>query len=268
MSGAQALRGAQTPGGAQTPRRDPPRPGGGAPFFLLSWLLITALLAGVALVSVRSSAGSLAVWGGGYSAGSTGDTDGFTLDDSTVDGQPGQVSTAAGGSDTSGGQGWAPDTPDSGSGASSESAPSVTSSSPSSTSPPSTTSGNGLTATGLPSQPAQRSVAETLVDHGEAINSSRYADAWALMSPALQDRSGSLDEWRSGVSSSQWTQLDIYRVTLNGDGTASVDTHLRTTQDPSEGDGYACLDWSLQYTMTGGGPSWHIDRASGESRPC
>jgi hypothetical protein len=240
---------------------------------VLTWLLITALLAGVALVSLRSPDGSLAAWGGAggdSAAGSNGDADGFTLDDSTADGQPGQIPTGAGGSvgDTSGGQGWAPETSDTGSDSNSEPAPSVTSSSPSSTSLPSTTSGNGLTATGLPSQPAQRSVAETLVDHGEAINSSRYADAWALMSPALQDRSGSLDEWRSGVGTSQWTHLDIYRVTLNGDGAATVDTHLRTTQDPSQGDGYSCLDWSLLYTMTGGGSSWHIDRASGESRPC
>ena len=251
----------------QTPRRDPPAPGGGAPFFLIAWVVITALLAGTALATARTLEASLVAFANtdgssdGYPDGST--DDGYTDDGYAEEGSAGAGNSAEG---ASGAGGWAPEST---TGSSADgSAPTFTPSSSSSTSLPSTTSANGLTATGLPGLLAQRTVAETLVDHGEAINSSRYADAWALMSPALQDRSGSLDEWRRGVSSSQWTQLDIYRVTLNGDGTAGVETHLRTTQDPSQGDGYSCLDWSLLYTLTGNGSSWRIDKASGESRPC
>ncbi len=108
---------------------------------------------------------------------------------------------------------------------------------------------------------------QTLVQHGDLINTGDYSEAWSLLSRASQTRADSFSDWRSGIRTSEWQQLSINSVYVTGDS-ALVDTQLTTTQDAEYGNGNSCLDWSLTYYLVKSGSSWRIDKAKGDSVAC
>lgn len=233
-----------------TPLRRLPLPGGGAGFFAVVWLVLAELTAIPLFVvpSVLSSARGVAA-GGAVAVGEVGAADG-------AGGRQSGDDPAGAFSD--------PTTP---------AVPSAAPSAPTFTAAPSptftTVDADGLLVTGVPVAGApEAAVAQTLITHGQAINTGDYRAGWALFSPRLRERSNSLDDWRAGVATSHWVGLDLRWVTINSDGTASVGADLRTTQAPEAGDGHGCLDWTLTYTLLRDNGRWLIDKASGSSTPC
>lgn len=110
-------------------------------------------------------------------------------------------------------------------------------------------------------------IAQTIVSHGDLINIRDYADAWKLLSVSSQNKASSYDDWQEGVHTSQWRELVIYSIEIQGDS-ATADTRLTTSQDPQYGSGSGCLTWSLTYHMIRVGAQWQIDKAKGESIAC
>ena len=119
--------------------------------------------------------------------------------------------------------------------------------------PPGRAEAGSVAVTVSSDHPEAVNVARSLVFHGQAINVGvLYDQAFAVMTPEMQDRMGGLETWRSGLGSSFWRSLDIADVRASGpDLIAAV--RLRTVQDAQHGPaGQTCSDWKLWSTSCSG----------------
>lgn len=121
---------------------------------------------------------------------------------------------------------------------------------------------DSLAVTVSSNHPEAVNVARSLVFHGQSINLGAYDQAFAILSPEMQQRMGGLETWRSGLGSSFWRSLDIAGVKASGPALiASV--RLRTVQDAGHGPaGQTCSDWDLDYVMQWDGTIWRIADSS------
>lgn len=112
------------------------------------------------------------------------------------------------------------------------------------------------------------SLAQTLVLHGAAINQSRYPAAWAQLSPPMQQRMGSLEEWEAGLLTTVWHEVHVSAVRETGMTDYEVDADLLTMQSAADGPGGLTCSWfPLTYTMVPSGGGWLIDAASLRQEP-
>ncbi|XAS63584.1 trypsin-like peptidase domain-containing protein [Micrococcaceae bacterium Sec5.8] len=126
---------------------------------------------------------------------------------------------------------------------------------------------NSIAVTVSSNHPEAVNIARSLVFHGQSINLGAYDQAFAILSPEMQQRMGGLETWRSGLGSSFWRSLDIADVRTSGpELIASV--RLRTVQDAGHGPaGQTCSDWALDYVMQWDGTIWRIADSSTPQGP-
>jgi hypothetical protein len=106
----------------------------------------------------------------------------------------------------------------------------------------------------------------TLSDYFNAIDAGNYARAFALNTPAQQNRLHSLSAWSSALSTTQDRQVALLGVASAGSGvvdaTVSFTSHQAAAQGP---DGETCTHWVLRFRLDpapGGHPPYRIDYAA------
>lgn len=115
--------------------------------------------------------------------------------------------------------------------------------------------------------PLARELAAVLRAHGTAINDGRYADAFALMSPALQAQMVDAESWGRGVQSSIWMNVTVHEVgTADPKGWAHVT--LRAWESRAGVEGLVCTLFDMRYTfepVPTGATAWLMDSAEARS---
>jgi hypothetical protein len=115
--------------------------------------------------------------------------------------------------------------------------------------------GTQLTPVQLPAaavDPHSNDVAVLLGRYFSDINIARYADAFSLLTPALQRTLGSEQEFADGESTSLISDVTITNISaLDTSSVITVDVTFRSTQDANHGPrpGEVCTDWSLEYEL-------------------
>ncbi|WDF32183.1 S1C family serine protease [Arthrobacter agilis] len=101
-------------------------------------------------------------------------------------------------------------------------------------------------------------VAQSLLIHGQAINRSAYETAFAVFTPQLQQTFGTLEEWKSGLSTTLWRSLTVKQISGEGD-VLLADVDLRTVQSEADGfEGQECSEWTNRYQLEWDGTAWRI----------
>ncbi|WP_284974834.1 S1C family serine protease [Arthrobacter sp. efr-133-TYG-104] len=103
-----------------------------------------------------------------------------------------------------------------------------------------------------------RSIGQSLLLEGQAINRGAYAAAFKQLTPELQATFGGVNAWSAGLGSSYWRKADVVNVTGSGDK-LSADVDLQTVQDAADGrNGQTCSNWRIRYVMQWNGIAWLI----------
>ncbi len=114
-------------------------------------------------------------------------------------------------------------------------------------------------------QPDAPEITQVLALHGESINRGDYELAYSLFTNSMQERTGSLEGWSSGLHTSFWIWLAVDEVRRSGD-TATVKVRFRTNQEEPYGrDGQTCSDWTQTRRLTLVNDAWLIDSVKNES---
>lgn len=103
-------------------------------------------------------------------------------------------------------------------------------------------------------------VAELFGAFGQGINSGNYEASFELMTPEMQERMGSVQDWAAGLSTTVWAYVDVYDI--EGKDTLSVGVELWTVQEAAyapAGTEQVCSIWDNQYTLKSDEIGWMID---------
>lgn len=110
-------------------------------------------------------------------------------------------------------------------------------------------------------------VAQSLLTHGQAINSGAYEVAFDFFTQHKQRQVGGLDRWSAGLATSYWRRLEVSDVRGSGD-VLTAEVLLRTEQAARWGPlGQTCSDWSIRYTLVRHTGLWRIDETASQAEP-
>lgn len=112
-------------------------------------------------------------------------------------------------------------------------------------------------------------VAQSLTNHGSAINIGNYDEAFSYFTSPMKQRMGGTQEWSRRLSSSYWAHLNVYDIKGSGDN-LEVNVEFWTIQRPEdapEGTDQWCSVWDNQYQMRWNGVAWAIDAVSKNQDP-
>lgn len=106
------------------------------------------------------------------------------------------------------------------------------------------------------------SIAQSLAEHGQAINIGNYDSAYSIFTGRVLKKVGSLENWAEGVGASYWLGLRVDDVQGTGEQLETRVT-LATAQDaehsPRGTTGQECSLWTLDYTMEWDGTTWLME---------
>lgn len=125
----------------------------------------------------------------------------------------------------------------------------------------------------LPNEPEALEIAQVLFAHGQAINLHAYDYAFSLFTASTKGSFGGAENWSSGLHTSQWTQLTMQKLVLNGDD-ATATAVRQSKQSPENGqDGQECSNATFDYIMKRIDGRWLIDQVNsldplGRPAPC
>ncbi|MDD0858620.1 serine protease [Arthrobacter alpinus] len=115
-------------------------------------------------------------------------------------------------------------------------------------------------------------VAQSLLIHGQAINSGAYQMAYNIFTPLAQAEQHGYLEWSKDLDTSYWQRIDIASIASTGDGSIVANASLRTSQDPAQSvDGLqSCTVWHMKYTMEWSIAWWEISNVdtTAPAEPC
>lgn len=115
-------------------------------------------------------------------------------------------------------------------------------------------------------------VAQSLLIHGQAINSGAYQMAYNVFTPQAQVDQHGYAYWSKDMNSSYWKDIEVADIRSTGPGVITANVSLRTTQDPAQSSGgqQACSIWHMQYTMEWATVWWEISEAKATlpAEPC
>lgn len=110
--------------------------------------------------------------------------------------------------------------------------------------------------------PDAPSIAQTIQLYAESVNTGSIGTVWTLLTPRMQERVGSIEEYAEGLSSSAWHSFDVEQVEVVDRTTDTAVVSFRTTQAAEHGPGGAtCTDWRVTYTLALDAGFWQIDAA-------
>lgn len=115
-------------------------------------------------------------------------------------------------------------------------------------------------------------VAQSLLIHGQAINSGAYELAYHVFTPQARiDQEGS-KHWSQAMDTTYWEAIDVSDIQSTSNGIITANARLRTIQDPSHSyDGtQSCSLWNMEYTLEWASYWWEISaaRAITSPKPC
>lgn len=115
-------------------------------------------------------------------------------------------------------------------------------------------------------------VAQSLLIHGQAINSGAYQMAYNVFTPQAQLDQHGYAFWSKDMNSSYWQDIEVADIRSTGAGVITANVSLRTTQDPAQSNSgqQACSIWHMQYTMEWASVWWEISdaKATLPAEPC
>lgn len=115
-------------------------------------------------------------------------------------------------------------------------------------------------------------VAQSLLIHGQAINSGAYEMAYRVFTPEAQADQGGYSHWSQDMGSSYWHAIDVADIRSTGFGIITANVSLKTTQFPAESINgmQGCSVWHMQYTLVWASIWWEISQATATApvEPC
>lgn len=108
------------------------------------------------------------------------------------------------------------------------------------------------------------SIAQALQDHGTALSTGNYSEAFNFLSPSMQQRSGGLEQWSAGLHSTSWISVEVEDVETVSVSAYKVRATIETHQAPEDApnnSNQTCSLWSISYDFLLGDSKWTIERA-------